>query len=96
VRNRLLYLALREDGHVPLARAQRHGSATHFAENVAALSVAKPSEFRNLDAPIAGIDRNLILVGELEAIAQAFALELRERRAPGEEIKDRRRNLWVN
>ncbi len=89
LRNRLLYLTARENGHVPLARAHRHGRRADLAEYHAAVAVADIAELRHKHAAVIVVQFDLLRVGVAEAVARALTHERREVRALLEEVDER-------
>jgi len=73
--HRLLNLALGLDAHEPLAAVGRHGDVFCHAENVPAVAVANPTEFRQEDTAVGLVYFELLGIGIAETIVLPFFLE---------------------
>ena len=72
------------DGNEPFFANTGNGDVLRRAEDVAAVAVAQPAEFRQEDAAVAGVDLEALRVAE--TVAHTFLLEAREVSAFLEEV----------
>ena len=85
-RSRLRHFALGLDAGVPFARNTRDGDVFGLAQNVPAVAITHPAQFRQLDAAVGLVDDKLFGVRVTKTLCAAFALEMRKVCTIGKEV----------